>query len=291
MKLQKGIITGLAAGLLILTGTAGAAVVGSKHDLSSGSGATSNAFTAATAAGTPASASDQVCVFCHTPHGASTAQIIPLWNRTTSASTFTLYSDTGAGTLDGSFADDGAAIGGIGGVSLACLSCHDGSIAIASVLNSPGSGPAADTDWAAGAWVNGGSSLDATTAAGKLDGVTNMGIDLSNDHPVAIQYAGGGYEVTGAGALTGSVATANDTAFKLAIIGGAASTQAWVDVTADGKTADDLPLFTNSLTATPLVDEPFVECASCHNPHGTTNDMFLRAAATNSGICVACHVK
>jgi predicted CXXCH cytochrome family protein len=64
-----------------------------------------------------------------------------------------------------------------------------------------------------------------------------------------------------------------------------------VDITSDGKTADDLPLFTNHLTATPAVNEPFVECASCHNPHGTTNQMFLRASTDNSAICTACHVK
>lgn len=287
MKISHSINTVVMGAVLALVSTAASAtVVGSKHDLSASSG--NNAFTAS---GNPAG-SDQVCVFCHTPHAAATAanQIIPLWNRTTSASTFTLYADTGAGTLDGKTADDGAATGGIGGVSLACLSCHDGSIALASVLNAPGSGPAAETAWGAGAWINAGSTLSGTTAAATLGGVAGLGTDLSNDHPVAIQYAGGGYVITGAATMTGTSATANDTAFLPAVIG--TGTQAWVDVDASGtKTADDLPLFTNHLTASPAVSEPFVECASCHNPHGTTNEMFLRASTDNSAICTSCHVK
>ena len=292
MKQLHRLLVGLGTGLFLISGSASAAVVGTKHDLSAGSG--NNAFTADTAAGTPATASDQVCVFCHTPHGAAAAadQIIPLWNRTTSSSSFTLYSDNGGGTLDGQFADDGGAGGGIGGVSLACLSYHDGSIALASVLNAPGSGPQAATDWSNGAWINGGSTLSNLTNTATLGGVAGMGADLSNDHPVAIQYAGGGYVVTAPGTLTGTAATANDTAFVAAVIGGASSSQAWVDVDSSGdKSTGDLPLFTNNLTATPAVNEPFVECASCHDPHGTTNDMFLRAAATDSAICTACHVK
>jgi predicted CXXCH cytochrome family protein len=275
MKMFNSISTVIiGAALALASTTASAAVLGTKHDLSAGSG--NNAFTAATAAGTPATASDQVCVFCHTPHAAASAanQIIPLWNRTTTASAFTLYQDNGAGTLDGAVAD-----GAIGGVSLACLSCHDGSIALASVLNTPGSGGNADTDWAAGTWSNAGSLI----TAGKLDstGVAGLGSDLTNDHPVGIQYAGGGLTIT-----TGSIAgTAKDGAFIAPTIG-ATSTQAWVGAIGTG-----IPLFTNELVAGNGINEPFVECASCHNPHGTTNDMFLRAAATNSTICTSCHVK
>jgi predicted CXXCH cytochrome family protein len=275
MKMFNSISTVIIGAVLALASTAGsAAVVNSKHDLSAGSG--NNAFTST---GT-VTGSDQVCVFCHTPHAASATQIIPLWNRDTSIQTFTLYADTGAGTLDGKFADDGGAGGGIGGVSLACLSCHDGSIALASVLNAPGTG---NTSFDAGTWLNAGSTLTTLSADAKLSGtgVAGLGTDLSNDHPVAIQYAGGGYSISG-GLLNGS---GTDTAFVTPTLS-TSGTQAWVGTPGTG-----IPLFTNHLAATPGTNEPFVECASCHNPHGTTNDMFLRVAATDSAICTACHVK
>lgn len=34
-----------------------------------------------------------------------------------------------------------------------------------------------------------------------------------------------------------------------------------------------------------------VECSSCHDPHDTTNVPFLRAANTNSQLCLDCHNK
>ena len=36
--------------------------------------------------------------------------------------------------------------------------------------------------------------------------------------------------------------------------------------------------------------QPFVECASCHDPH-SENTTFLRIANTNSAVCLACHIK
>jgi hypothetical protein len=51
--------------------------------------------------------------------------------------------------------------------------------------------------------------------------------------------------------------------------------------------------------------EPFVECATCHDPHsGVTEDVagggtnaagsdisFMRIANTDSDVCLACHIK
>lgn len=38
-------------------------------------------------------------------------------------------------------------------------------------------------------------------------------------------------------------------------------------------------------------NEDYVECASCHDPHLTTNGKFLRRANTSSNLCLACHNK
>ena len=71
----------------------------------------------------------QVCVYCHTPHGANSTAAAPLWNRTVSSRTYTLY-DNSASMTGGQMSQPGAN-------SLTCLSCHDGITAIDSVINMP----------------------------------------------------------------------------------------------------------------------------------------------------------
>jgi cytochrome c553 len=74
----------------------------------------------------------EICVFCHTPHGGRTDNsAAPLWNRALPASAgYTLYSSP---NFD-------AVASQPQGVSLACLSCHDGTIGIDALINAPGSG-------------------------------------------------------------------------------------------------------------------------------------------------------
>ncbi|MDD2918866.1 cytochrome c3 family protein [Rhodoferax sp.] len=95
------------------------------------------------------------CVFCHTPHNASPAR--SLWNRTLSAATYTLYTSS---TLK-------AVPTQPTGSSRLCLSCHDGTLAMGTLLRSPG-----------GVQF----TLDKLTGAGVL------GTDLSNDHPISFTY-------------------------------------------------------------------------------------------------------
>jgi cytochrome c553 len=82
----------------------------------------------------------EVCVFCHTPHGANkdqTAQLAgqpPLWNRALpDTDQFIAYTSP---NFDGA----GSTPGKPKGVSLACLSCHDGVVAFDALINAPGSG-------------------------------------------------------------------------------------------------------------------------------------------------------
>ena len=102
----------------------------------------------------------QVCVFCHAPHNTSGA--VPLWNREVQAGSYTIYEST---TLD-------AAPGQPTGASKLCLSCHDGTIALGRVLSR------ADRIRMAG-----GDFIPA--------GLTNLGTDLSDDHPISFHYTGG----------------------------------------------------------------------------------------------------
>jgi cytochrome c553 len=82
----------------------------------------------------------EICVFCHTPHGANpdSPGAAPLWNRALPpGDQFTAY---GANNTAPNFDARGTTPGTPKGVSLACLSCHDGTIAFDALINAPGSG-------------------------------------------------------------------------------------------------------------------------------------------------------
>lgn len=273
-----------ASGIAVLavgffSGSAFAAIGGTKHDLSAGSGSTY----------TPGAGQAELCVFCHTPHAAdiSGATNPPLWNRALGGlPAFTMYTTS---TIDGWTAADPS-----GSISIACLSCHDGSTAINSVINAPGSGLA--TGWeVGGAWTAG---FGVNAATGKMNGAsTALGSDLRNDHPISIQYAGGPNADLAGGDFT--VAKMKDNGFNVAKYAAIGATPAWhIDQgAANGlREKTDILLYTRLASGSGYVGaggnaEPFVECASCHDPHGTTNPTFLRATNLNSGLCLGCHNK
>ena len=103
----------------------------------------------------PTWSNDEICLPCHTPHGAKTLldNLVPLWNHDVTAATFTLYSSP-TGPLDATDLADPD------GVSKACLSCHDGTIAVDAY----------------------GSNTPSTMIT------TPLGSDLSNDHPISFTY-------------------------------------------------------------------------------------------------------
>ncbi len=71
----------------------------------------------------------QICIFCHTPHNANPAT--PLWNHELSA--VTNYVNYHSETLQSYGKDEPAPP--IDGYSKLCLSCHDGTIALGSVIS------------------------------------------------------------------------------------------------------------------------------------------------------------
>jgi predicted CXXCH cytochrome family protein len=114
----------------------------------------------------------QICVFCHTPHAASTSLAAPLWNRQMTAATYTLYSS--------------AYLTALGYPSPAvqpkekskiCLSCHDGTIALGSVYNIGG---------AAGTIAMKQGAANITTMPATSVGL--LGTNLADDHPVGFLY-------------------------------------------------------------------------------------------------------
>lgn len=278
----------LAAGLVAL-GVAGVAsaqinsIEGSKHDFTAGG----QAQDVTNGGANPLPAGTGICVFCHTPHGSDTSASVPLWNKTLpDPATYTRYSNLGTVTLDGSETD-------VGSVSLACLSCHDGSQAMDAVINVPGAG------------LNTGNIAGGVSMAGTP--VPNLTTDLQDDHPISIQYAGGGCADGGTG--TPTCGTFGDADFAVPtsdVVNGTAIW--WLEVgTADvggaalaandpatrGK--HDLLLYTRPAAAGggATGNEPFVECGSCHDPHndGTAPVSFLRVDNSGSQVCLACHNK
>jgi len=280
---------------LAFTGTAMAGVAATKHNLGSSGDPANNNRTNATG---------EICVFCHTPHGGDTSAAVPLWNKDISATPgdYTMYDQLGTSTLD-------AGITTIGSISIACLTCHDGTQAIDNILNAPGSGGfdatgggANGLGWNWDTLSGGGQSVD-SQGVFLAGAIANIGQDLRNDHPVSVQYGGGGISAATPGG------TLRDGDFNLPDYD-ATSQVWWIDNTTmegSGSTANqldkwDFKLYTRS-AAGPLFDggpEPFVECGSCHDPHlETTTFLRIDPAAnpdgpeSNSGsrICLACHNK
>lgn len=133
-----GLLIVVIAALALVPAISSATIVGTPHDLS-GRGWGTN----------------QVCIFCHTPHNSASGvnMIVPLWNHATTTAVFTLYSSPSLNAVPGQPA----------GNSKACLSCHDGTVALDSYGTRVGT-----------------NSLGA--------GSTLLGTDLSNDHPISFTY-------------------------------------------------------------------------------------------------------
>jgi predicted CXXCH cytochrome family protein len=207
-------------------------VVGSRHDLSSGGPLTDKSTN-----------ESQVCIFCHTPHQTGMTAI-PLWNKT--LSTVASY-----GTYSGLLMNaTPAEIGGGTGVSNLCMSCHDGTVAVNSLGNPSSVGNPA---------MGSGTELDAT---GKIASSrsSNLGNNLTNDHPVNFTY-------------DAALATADGH-----LVTPTSSTR--VDP------AGNFKLFpSGSQTAT-------LQCASCHDAHNASGQSaFLPISNNGSAVCRACHNK
>ncbi|MEW5756347.1 MAG: hypothetical protein AB1810_08575 [Pseudomonadota bacterium] len=272
---------------------------------------------------------NEVCVYCHTPHGTSTNVEAPLWNRSKSTTTYTLYSTLNTTSLSGSVHNPGLN-------SLTCLSCHDGTVAIDSVINMPGSGGFSaaqmlvNADKTSGDWATSQTFLDSwgsvagnagPSPSGKhfvLAGDTGfsncsnchandlstagpvgdfnayfIGTDLRNDHPVGIDFPLSGKN----GEFNVPLATRTKGTYGVK----------WFDSTTTGKVGS---MDKNEVRVYKTANDGYkVECASCHDPHGVPKDpamgpsqmisSFLRvsnssadfAGQKNSGLCLTCHVK
>jgi hypothetical protein len=171
-------------------------ITNTKHNLSSvdpqqllSSGVLPRPGTARDAESAPGGTSE-ICVFCHTPHGASATGAgfkAPLWNRNVdyqATRTYQLYDQVWSFSFEGVLND--AAGRRPTGYSRLCLSCHDGTVALGNVINAPGSGGYMGRVPMTGNLGPGGTL---PPGSGDLTGDTRrLGLDLRNDHPISFAF-------------------------------------------------------------------------------------------------------
>ncbi|WJW76619.1 cytochrome c3 family protein [Thiohalobacter sp. IOR34] len=227
----------------------------------------------------------RICIFCHTPHNASSAA--PLWNREQSAALYIPYSSSTAVAQPGQPT----------GASILCLSCHDGTIALGKIISQ---------------------SNEISMSGGVTTmppGATRLGTDLSDDHPVSFVYsaslAAQQGELVDPGQLTGTVRLDksgqlqctschdphNDSFGKFLVMPNRASRlcttchikHGWLQASHSLSNAD-----WNGIPPDPWSDTDWQTvsdnaCLNCHRPHSAGSSTLLLKHQAEEDNCSACH--
>lgn len=196
------------------------------------------------------------CSTCHQAHHTDEAQIIPLWNHKTSTAAFVPYSSP---TLN-------ASVGSPDGSSLACLSCHDGTLAVNEGISG---------------FIGGSSS-------GAIDPSAQIGPDLHVVHPISFTYDA---------ALAAADGELEDpTTYKIgdpktALTYSTAPVPAtWSGSSLTGKTIHEA-----------LLVDGKMQCSSCHDVHklegsSPSSGILTKISGNDAGgkgstLCRTCHIK
>lgn len=229
-----------------------------------------------------ASSEQEVCIFCHTPHNSKPQG--PLWNRNNPGVTYTLYSSSTLNALPGQ--PDGS--------SILCLSCHDGTIALGSVVSRP--------------------AIDMNGVTVMPTGNKNLTTDLSNDHPISFTYnsslslADG--QLKDPNSISSPVKLENNkvqcischdphtdvyTNFLVATSKASAlclschNRTYWTASTHNSSTSTWNGSGTNPWFHTPYTTVADNACENCHNPHNATGKTRLMKYTQEENNCLDCH--
>jgi hypothetical protein len=262
----------LLAGLLLAVGVAwgtvafGNTIIGSRHDLSHFNQRGYNGSTSGPMQGFTFNDYREACIYCHTPHNGS--PVAPLWNR--NLSTEDGYQMYGSPNFDSKppNAPDG--------ISLACLSCHDGTVSVDDIRNTPKYHDWTDSqvhyrmdyteqgrgsDSCAKCHSRSGGGIGGVNAAHDAT-VRYLTKDLRDDHPVSVPYPSKDV----------------DPQFNQPTI-----------AKTDGGRA-----FENGIQT---YQGDKIQCATCHDIHNPDEknaegrDPFLRVSNRGSALCLTCHEK
>ncbi len=231
----------------------------------------------------------EVCIFCHTPH-AGIADVkgapgaAPLWNRRLPTDTsFSPYSSQNFDAL--------GTPGRPKGVSLACLSCHDGAVAFDALINAPGSGgftvnnkittgPGGSIGLNFGGLaVDGSNSFKEGPRNSEIGGYVyydgfgggpngsagsqpfpNLGLDLRDDHPIGMEIPVSDPQF--------SQIIGNLFLLDAAGTGHTPGSNKVFWITRTGFLQPDKRDRVRAYPSNPnRPDSAYIECASCHNPH------------------------
>ena len=192
--------------------------------------------------------SREVCAFCHFPQSGNAQRPVqrPVWYQNGGAANteFSTYPTVG---VTRPLVDNAASIGN---VSMACLSCHDG------------------------------------THAQNI-GIGHTG---DNSHPVRVPYAEGRYVRLGGKFSTEvtleGLAEATFNPPEVDFINRVPVW--WVETGEPGRQKSDMQLYTQKSDFSDR-EIPYVECSTCHDPHGA-NPLFLRIQNDSSRLCLSCHL-
>jgi len=175
-----------------------------------------------------------ICQACHTPHDADKEVTkAPLWNHQLSEATYTVYSSD---TMNSAPEQPK-------GISKLCLSCHDGTVALDNFGNT-------------------------TDGDNFISGDTNIGIDLSDDHPVSVPWT---HQSIVPWEFTEQCTYCHDN------IG-------------EDPAKYRLPFYSYYVG-----DSYYIECSSCHDPHNNgdlgadAQPYLLRMSNNGSALCLQCH--
>jgi predicted CXXCH cytochrome family protein len=224
-------------------------VIDSKHNLS------------ATGPGTiRAVAEDEVCIFCHTPH--NSAPIRPLWNRAMPVDAYTIYASR---SLD-------AQPGQPTGTSKMCLSCHDGTIAIGTVISRS-------------------TPISMSGGIGSIpQGSSNLGTVLSDDHPISFRYDGAlsarDPHIRTSGSLPPEILLDSNQELQCTSCHDAHNNSFGKFLVIRNETSQ-LCVACHQVGPTSVVAHQ--NCGMCHAPHSAPSGPYLLSRATIGQTCLSCH--
>lgn len=208
-----------------------------------------------------AATEQEICIFCHTPHNA--APITPLWNRTMPVQAYTVYSSNSLVAQPGQPT----------GSSKLCLSCHDGTIALGSVLSR-----------SQGIQMVGGMT---TLPPGHK---TNLGTDLSDDHPISFRYdsflATRNPKLRPPQQLPQQVHLDRNAELQCTSCHDAHNDQ-WGKFLVMDNSHSQLCSSCHNQGTTTIVGH--AECASCHQQHTAPSGPYLLTGKTVTETCLPCH--